>query len=46
VLGLPVDASLRKRVQAMLGGNTGCAQLYDLTSDLLKLLSLPAPPTS
>jgi hypothetical protein len=40
LLGLPVDASLRKRAQTLLGGNAGCAQLYDLTSDLLKLLSL------
>jgi hypothetical protein len=26
----------------MLGGTAGCAQLFDLTSDLLKLLTLPA----
>jgi len=38
--GQPVDAALRKRIQGQLGGVAGCAQLYDLTSDLLKLLSL------
>jgi hypothetical protein len=42
LLGLPVDTSLRKRIQGLLGGSGGCAQLYDLTSDLLKLLALPA----
>ena len=41
LLVLSVDASLRKRAQTLLGGNAGCAQLYDLTVDLLKLLSLP-----
>ena len=40
--GRPVDAALRKGIQAMLGGTAGCAQLFDLTSDLLKLLTLPA----
>jgi hypothetical protein len=39
LLGETVDAGLRKRVQAHLGGPTGCAQLYDLTADLLKLLA-------
>jgi len=43
LLGQPVDASLRKRTQALVGGSGGCAQLYDLTADLLKLLSLPTP---
>lgn len=38
--GQPVDAALRRRIQGQLGGIGGCAQLYDLTSDLLKLLSL------
>jgi hypothetical protein len=38
--GQPVDAALRRRIQGQLGGSGGCAQLYDLTSDLLKLLSL------
>ena len=37
--GLPVDAGLRKRLQALVGGSTGCAQLYDLLADLLKFLS-------
>jgi hypothetical protein len=36
--GETADAGLRKRIQATLGGPDGCAQLYDLTSDLLKLL--------
>lgn len=45
LLGLPVDAALRKRVQSLLGGNAGCAQLYDLTSDLLKLLFLAGSPS-
>ena len=39
--GRPVDAALRKGIQTMLGGTAGCAQLFDLTSDLLKLLTLP-----
>jgi len=30
---------LRQRIQGHLGGETGCAQLYDLTADLLKLLT-------
>jgi len=34
-----VDAGLRKRIQAAVGGPEGCAQLYDLTSDVLKLLT-------
>jgi hypothetical protein len=37
LVGETVDDGLRKRIQAHLGGATGCAQLYDLTSDLLKL---------
>ena len=40
--GQAVDAGLRKGIQTMLGGTAGCAQLYDLTSDLLKLLTLSA----
>ncbi len=40
--GQRVDAELRKGIQTMLGGPAGCAQLYDLTSDLLKLLTLPS----
>ena len=38
LLGEAADPGLRKRIQATLGGKTGCAQLYDLTADLLKLL--------
>ena len=41
LLDQPVDAALRKRIQTLIGGSAGCAQLYDLTADLLKLLSLP-----
>jgi hypothetical protein len=41
LLDQPADAQLRKRIQTSLGGTSGCAQLYDLTADLLKLLSLP-----
>ncbi|HUG36155.1 MAG TPA: DUF2889 domain-containing protein [Candidatus Limnocylindrales bacterium] len=41
LVGQPADAGLRKRIQTDLGGTGGCAQLYDLTADLLKLLSLP-----
>jgi hypothetical protein len=37
--GQPVDGALRKRIQGDLGGVQGCAQLHDLTSDVLKLLS-------
>ena len=40
LVGERVDAGLRKRIQSLLGGEQGCAQLYDLTADLLKLLSL------
>jgi DUF2889 family protein len=39
LLGETADGGLRKRIQAHLGGPTGCAQLYDLTADLLKLLA-------
>ena len=38
LLGERVDRDLRKRIGATLGGEAGCAQLYDLTADLLKLL--------
>lgn len=38
--GQAVDVALRKRIQGLVGGIGGCAQLYDLTSDLLKLISL------
>jgi hypothetical protein len=39
MLGQPVDEGLRKRAGEALGGAAGCAQLYDLTADLLKLLA-------
>jgi hypothetical protein len=39
LVGETVDAGLRKRIQGMLGGQGGCAQLYDLTADLLKLVA-------
>ena len=38
LLGETADAGLRQRIQTHLGGESGCAQLYDLTADLLKLL--------
>ena len=38
LLGEKADEALRKRIRTHLGGETGCAQLYDLTADLLKLL--------
>ena len=41
LLGQTVDAPLRKRIQTLIGGSAGCAQLYDLTADLLKLMALP-----
>ncbi len=39
LVGQRADRELKKRVQTLIGGSAGCAQLYDLTSDLLKLLS-------
>ena len=39
LVGETADAGLRKRIQMTLGGPAGCAQLYDLTSDALKLLA-------
>lgn len=38
LVGEAVDDGLRKRLGPLIGGPTGCAQLYDLTTDLLKLL--------
>jgi len=38
MIGESVDALLRKRSQTLLGGEAGCAQLFDLTGDVLKLL--------
>lgn len=40
MIGEPVDALLRKRSQTLLGGEGGCAQLFDLTGDVLKLLEV------
>ncbi len=39
LLGETADEGLRRRIGSHLGGETGCAQLYDLTADLLKLLT-------
>jgi Protein of unknown function (DUF2889) len=39
LLGESLDAGLAKRIQAHLGGVTGCAQLFDLTADLLRLVA-------
>lgn len=41
LVGERLDAGLRKRLGGLIGGTAGCAQLYDLTTDLLKLLTLP-----
>jgi DUF2889 family protein len=38
LVGETVDAGLRKRLSALVGGPGGCAQLFDLTADLLKLV--------
>lgn len=40
LVGQPADVLLRKRIQTLIGGESGCAQLYDLTSDLLRLLTV------
>jgi hypothetical protein len=40
MIGQPADIMLRKKIRALLGGDGGCAQLYDLTADLLKLLTI------
>ena len=40
LVGQRVDAGLRKRLGGLVGGVTGCSQLYDLTADLLKLLTV------
>ncbi|MBM3220541.1 MAG: DUF2889 domain-containing protein [Candidatus Rokubacteria bacterium] len=39
LVGETVDAGLRKRVSGLVGGASGCAQLFDLTADVLKLLA-------
>lgn len=42
LLGETADEGLRRRLQLHVGGPAGCAQLYDLTADLLKLLTARA----
>jgi hypothetical protein len=45
LVGEVLDARLGKRIQLLLGGPTGCAQLYDLTADLLRVVAAePAAP--
>jgi DUF2889 family protein len=39
LIGETVDAGLRRRLSAHVGGTSGCAQLFDLTADLLKLVA-------
>ncbi len=39
LVGETVDAGFRKRLSHHVGGVSGCAQLFDLTADLLKLLA-------
>jgi hypothetical protein len=39
LVGQRLDAGARKRLGGLLGGPEGCAQLYDLTADLLKLVT-------
>jgi hypothetical protein len=39
LVGETVDAGFRKRLSTHVGGVSGCAQLFDLTADLLKLLA-------
>jgi hypothetical protein len=39
LIGETVDAGFRKRLSHHVGGVRGCAQLFDLTADLLKLLA-------
>lgn len=41
LIGQRLDAGLRKRLGGLVGGTSGCAQLADLTADLLRLLTLP-----
>lgn len=41
LIGETLDAGLPRRIQGLLGGGAGCAQLYDLTSDLLRLALAP-----
>lgn len=39
LIGEVVDAGLAKRLQTHLGGPTGCAQLFDLTAEVLRLIA-------
>ncbi|OLB38374.1 MAG: hypothetical protein AUG14_08165 [Candidatus Rokubacteria bacterium 13_1_20CM_2_68_19] len=39
LVGEIADDGLRKRLGPLIGGASGCAQLYDLTADVLKLLA-------
>jgi len=39
LVGEIADDGLRKRLGLLIGGASGCAQLYDLTADVLKLLA-------
>jgi len=39
LVGEVADDGLRKRLAPLIGGASGCAQLYDLTADVLKLLA-------
>ena len=41
MIGERVDGLVRKRSQTLLGGEAGCAQLFDLTGDVFKLLLAP-----
>jgi hypothetical protein len=41
LLGETLDPGLSRRAQSLVGGATGCAQLFDLTVDLLKLAASP-----
>jgi hypothetical protein len=40
LVGQRVDGTLRRRLGDLVGGRDGCAQLYDLSADLLKLLAI------
>ncbi len=46
LVGEIVDRGFAKRLQTLVGGSSGCAQIYDLTSDLLRLLAYEAPATA
>jgi DUF2889 family protein len=39
LVGETLDGGLRKRLSTLVGGPSGCAQLFDLTADLLRLAS-------